>query len=213
MFLSKGLKISMLAVGLISIVGFTRRAALIQEFTLEDSKGANGFSFSLTDGIEPVFGFGNDLTGSVQFNLDNPAKSTGKLVIGIKSLKLTSDQMTENMMGDWCLGVKKFPTATFEVTSATVKPRTKDGIFRGSVTGKLTIHGVTKTVTAEGTAKYLPGAAKVRYGDKDGDLLMLHTEFDFNRFDYNIAKDFDGTLISNRVHVRIDCAATAFKTK
>jgi polyisoprenoid-binding protein YceI len=192
----------LLTCGVLFAFGFTRRAALLQEFTLQDSKGANGFSFNLTDGLEPVFGTGNDITGTVIFNAADPAKSTGTLTIGIKSLKLTSDVMSENMKGSWCLGAEKYPTATFVVD--------KKGVMTGTAVGTFTIHGVSKKITVQGTARYVKNGIKTRFGDKEGDLLVLHTEFDFNRLDYKIGTVLEDTLIANRVHVRIDCAAMAF---
>jgi polyisoprenoid-binding protein YceI len=200
-----------LAVAALSLFGFARRAALIQEFTLEDSKGSNGFTFGLTDGLEPLFGTGSDVTGTVMFNQANPAKSSGKIVIGIKSLKVTSDQMTENMKGSWCLDAAKYPTATFVVESGKLDKTDKNGVLHGTAVGTFTIRGVSKRITVSGTARYVKNGVKTRFGDKEGDLLMLHTEFDFNRFDYKIGMSLDGTLISNRVHVRIDCAAMSFK--
>lgn len=172
-------KSALLGVSVLFVFGFARRSALIQEFSLQDPKGANGFAFSMTDGLEPLHGTGNDVTGTVMFNAENPAKSTGKIVIGVKSLKLTSDQMTENMRGSWCLDAEKFPTATFEVESGKLDKTDKDGV-------------------------------KARFGDKEGDLMILKTEFDFNRFDFKIGTDLADTLISNRVHVMINCAAMSF---
>lgn len=211
MKISKAIKIAACAIAVMSMLGFVRRAALIQEFTLEDSKGSNGFTFGMTDGLEPLFGTGNDVTGTVMFDSENPARSTGKIVIGIKALKVTSEQMTENMKGSWCLDAAKYPTASFVVESGKLDKVDKNGLMHGTAVGTFTVRGISKRITVKGTARYVKNGVKVRFGDKEGDLLMLHTEFDFNRFDYKIGMELDGTLISNRVHVRIDCAAMAFK--
>ena len=199
-----------LGISVLFALGFVRRSALIQEFTLQDPKGANGFAFSLTDGLEPLHGTGNDVSGTVMFNASDPAKSTGKIVIGIKSLRLTSDQMTENMMGSWCLDAAKYPTATFEVESGKLGKTDKDGTMHGTAVGMFTIRGVSKRITVKGTARYVKDGIKARFGDKQGDLMILKTEFDFNRLDYKIGTDLADTLISNRVHVVINCAAMSF---
>jgi polyisoprenoid-binding protein YceI len=202
------IKSALLGFAVVFAFGFARRSALIQEFTLKDSKGANGFAFSLTDGLEPLHGTGNDVSGTAMFNVDEPAKSTGKIIIGIKSL--TSDQMTQNMKQAWCLDAEKYPTATFEVESGKLTKKGKDGTMHGTATGMFTIHGISKRITVQGTAKYVKNGVKTRFGDKEGDLMILKTEFDFNRFDYKIGMDLPDTLISNRVHVQINCAAMAF---
>jgi polyisoprenoid-binding protein YceI len=203
-------KIGLFGLTTLALCGFVRRTTLLQDFTLEDSKGANGFSFSLTDGLEPVFGTGNDVTGLISFNTADPSKSTGSIKIGIKSLRLTSEVMSENMKGSWCLDAEKYPTATFEVKSAKLDKTDKKGIMSGTATGLFTARGISKQITVRGTARYVKGGVKTRFGDKDGDLLMLQCEFDFNRFDYKIGSDLDDKLIGNRVHVRFDCAAMAF---
>ena len=203
-------KSALLIVSVLFVFGFARRSALIQEFSLQDPKGANGFAFSMTDGLEPLHGTGNDVTGTVMFNAENPAKSTGKIVIGIKSLKLTSDQMTENMKGSWCLDADKYPTATFEVESGKLDKTDKDGTMHGTAVGMFTVRGISKRITVKGTGRYVKNGVKARFGDKEGDLMILKTEFDFNRFDYKIGTDLADTLVSNRVHVSINCAAMSF---
>jgi polyisoprenoid-binding protein YceI len=199
-----------LALPLVLLTGFAARRASLQQYDIQDPKGANGFSFSMIDGLEPIHGQGNDVSGSIMLDLEHPEKSKGKVVIGVKALKLTSDVMTNNMMGEWCLDAEKHPTATFEVTSGKVK-KAANGEYEGTATGNLTLKGITKVVSVPVTARLVKGGVKERFGDKDGDLLMFSTKFTFNRFDYEIGKAVKQELLSNKVEVRLSCAGMLYR--
>jgi polyisoprenoid-binding protein YceI len=193
------------------LLGFTRRAFLIQEFNAKDDKGANGFAFTLPDGLEPLHGTGSDVTGTINFNQDDPSKSTGNISIGMSSLRLTSDQMTENMKGEWCLDVAKYPRADFVVKSAKILSK-KENQLIGELKGDLTVKGVTKPVTVTGDARYVKGGIKPRFGDKEGDLLLINAKFSFKRSDFEIAKGaLSPLVVSDKVDVEVRIASMAFK--
>lgn len=201
---------ALLALPFVVLVGFASRRAALQQFEVQDSKGANGFAFSMVDGLEPIHGQGSDVSGTIMLDTEHPEKSKGKVVIGIKSLKLTSEVMTNNMMGEWCLDADKFPTATFEVTSGKVK-KAKNGEYEGTATGNLTIKGITKSVSVPVSAKFVKDGIKERFGDKSGDLLMFSTRFSFNRFDFEIGRAVKEQLLSNKVEVRLNCAGMLYR--
>jgi polyisoprenoid-binding protein YceI len=59
------------------------------------------------------------------------------------------------------LDVQQFPTATFTATSASVPGGITNQAVDVSVTGKLTIHGVTKDVTIKAKAQLVGGKAEI----------------------------------------------------
>jgi polyisoprenoid-binding protein YceI len=182
-----------------------------KEFTLKDDKGANGLSFSMDDGIEPVFGFASGIEGAVMLDLENPEKSSGKVIVKTDTLKLTQEVMSGYMKGEWCLDVEHFPDAVFEVKTVKVKKNDKKaGIMSGTVSGDFTFKGITKPLTAPVTVKFVPGGVKTRFGDKDGDLIVFSTEFSFNRFEHNVGKTVSKDLLSDKVNVRLNCAGMAY---
>jgi polyisoprenoid-binding protein YceI len=200
------------ALSALVLAGFSHRVAAMREFSLEDKKGANGITFSMIGGLEPLNGFGNDVRGSIMFDMDSPEKSSGKVIIGTKSLKVTSDVMSSNMKGGWCLDVDKFPEATFVVSSAKVKKFDKKMMkVTGEVTGDFTIKDVTKKITVPVVATYVPNGVKERFGEIEGDLLMVRADFSFNRFDYEVGKAVKESLLSNKVDVHLSVASMAFK--
>ena len=97
--------------------------------------------------------------GLVRLDPDAPAKSDVKLTFNAAALRVTgkgesqSDvpKVQETMLGDQVLDAKKFPTIVFESTAVTAK-----GVAPTldlTVAGRMTIHGVTKPVTAQVSVK------------------------------------------------------------
>lgn len=88
----------------------------------------------------------------------------------------------------------KFPKATFKGTFITAEPITleKDGIYEVEVSGELTIHGVTKPITTQGTIEVKEGQVftktKFMVAVKDYDIEIPSIVTD------NIAKEIEITV-------------------
>jgi polyisoprenoid-binding protein YceI len=59
------------------------------------------------------------------------------------------------------MNLQQFPNATFTATSGSVAPTSGSGLVDVSAAGKLTIHGVTKDVTATGKAQLTGGKIEI----------------------------------------------------
>jgi polyisoprenoid-binding protein YceI len=92
------------------------------------------------------FGFTNyaglfaGATGSLQLNSAKLGASKLDISIPVDSVTTTVQKLTDELKGDQWFGAAKFPKATF--VSTEVVP-TADG---ATVTGNLTLHGITKPV-------------------------------------------------------------------
>jgi hypothetical protein len=69
---------------------------------------------------------------------------------------------------------EKYPSATFKGKVNEKVDLTKDGETKVTVTGKMTLHGVTKDMTADGTIT------------KKGEDIIVHSVFKIKIADYNI---------------------------
>ena len=86
-------------------------------------------------------------SGVVHLDPDNPSRADVRLEFNAAALRVTGKgesaddvpKVTQTMLNDMVLDVKKYPTITFESTSITAK---------GEVAGRLTIHGTTRPVAA-----------------------------------------------------------------
>lgn len=173
-------------------------------FDMKDPKGVSGLTIDINGKLEPVHGFANDISGNVVFDPADPKATTGKIVVGLKSLYVGSQPMTDSMHQDWCLDIAKFPTAEFELTKVT-DAKTKDGETKFTAVGEFRLHGVSKEMKVSGTATHLPGMIKTRGGMEgvQGDLFVVRTQFQFKRSDFKIAPGLSNDLIGDEVTVKL----------
>jgi polyisoprenoid-binding protein YceI len=97
-------------------------------------------------GITDYYGRFDKLSGSLSFNSGAPEKSSVNITIDMTSIDLPSHELIGELMGTGVFNASAFPTATFKSTSVT-----RTGPNTGTITGDLTLHGVTKPVTLDVT--------------------------------------------------------------
>ena len=171
-----------LAVALALAGSLSLRAAGPRTFTVEPDRsramiavGKSGaFSFAgHTHEVEaPVSG------GIVRLDPDAPSKSDVKLEFNAARLRVTGKgesaddvpKVQEAMIGEMVLDVKKFPTIAFESTSVTAKGAAPS--LDLTVSGRLTIRGTTRPVTAP-VAVRIDGATLTATGK----FLIKQTDF------------------------------------
>ena len=125
--------------------------------------------------------------------LDAP---TGELVFNvlIKSFEFKNALMQEHFNENY-MESDKFPKASFKgkITNISAVGFSKDGSYNVDVTGDLTIHGVTKPVTAKGSISV------------KGETVSAESKFVVQPSDYNIQipKLVEGK-IAKQIEVRID---------
>ncbi|MEO6541742.1 MAG: YceI family protein [Ferruginibacter sp.] len=89
---------------------------------------------------------------------------TGKLAFEatVKSFTFSNPRIQEHFNGAGWMDSEKFPTANFAGTISNLKDVkfNKDGVYKVTVNGDLTIHGVTKPVETTGTVTVNAGAIK-----------------------------------------------------
>lgn len=80
-------------------------------------------------------------------------KGTVAFEANIKAFSFSNPKIQEHFNAEGWMNSDKFPTATFSgtITNPDKVDFAKDGTYKATVTGDLTIHGVTKKVTTEAT--------------------------------------------------------------
>lgn len=195
---------SLLALSLLS----TAVVAAPTTFDFKDPKGVNNIVFQLDAPLESINGTATGISGTVAFDPANPASLTGKLNITANSLHVGNPMMKEHMHGEMWLDVAKHPEITFEVTKVE-DAKTADNVTTAKVTGKLTIKGVTQTVTTPVKLTYLKDKLKARGGNKEGDLLVLRANFTIKRSDFNINKGNGEDKVSDEIQLSLSLAGAA----
>jgi polyisoprenoid-binding protein YceI len=136
-------------------------------------------------------------TGTVTLNDADATKDAFDLTVQADSLDTRNKNRDKDLKGPDFFDVKQFPTLTFKSTA--VK---KTGDTTLEVTGDLTMHGVTKSITVE---MDLTGSGK---GMKGETRTGLETTFTVDRTDYGVSYDPPPAIAND---VRITVAVEAIK--
>lgn len=114
-------------------------------------------SFFSTTPVENIEAFNNEASAAID-------TKTGDVlfIIPIKSFKFEKALMQEHFNDNY-MESDKFPKAEFKGKLADISKINfaKDGTYKTTVAGKITIHGVTKDVTVPGTIQIKNGKAAV----------------------------------------------------
>ena len=156
-------------------------------------------------GMMTVRGHFAELTASGDLYPDQPGRSSVTVTINTASIRTHNEQRDNDLRASNFLEVDKFPTITFKSTK--IEPKSAE---RGTLTGDLTIKGVTHPVTLN----------VVKYGEFD-DPMMGHrigyaAETKINRKDFGMRFDMmlDGKfVVSNDIQINIEGELVEAKEK
>lgn len=123
-----------------------------------------------------VYGAFWDVSGTLTYDTADEASSKIEIVITAASLDTNNERRDGHIQSPDFLDAKQFPEIRF--TSSAVEPL-GDGEY--AITGELTLHGVTREITA--TAVKVGQAAHPRSGKQ---LIGFETRFTFNRSDFDM---------------------------
>lgn len=176
-------KISCLALGL-----FLSVSVFAQTWTWDKMHSQLNFSIKHM-GISFVEGGFKSVTATVTSSKDDLSDAVVELTADVNSLNTGVDMRDNHLKTDAFFDAAKYPTLTFKSTSFT---KVDDKNYQ--VTGDLTLHGVTKSVTLNavfnGTATN-PQSKKTSAG-----FTITGT---INRADFNIGSAFPDAMLSNAV--------------
>lgn len=142
-----------------------------------------------------VYGTFEGPTGAISYSGDNPTMSSFDLTVQTDSIDTRNKNRDKDLKGPDFFDAKQFPTIEFKSTSvsASSEMSAKPGEKMLTVTGDLTLKGVTKSITVPmaytGTGQMM---GQTRIG--------FRTEFTINRQDFGMVKD-PPTMIANEIHI------------
>jgi polyisoprenoid-binding protein YceI len=133
---------------------------------------------------------------------DQPERSKVDVTINTASIRTHNEQRDNDLRGSYFLEIEKYPTITFKSTRIETKGKDKEaGPLDGTMTGDLTIKGVTKPVTLN-VAKY------GEFNDPSmGHRIAYAAETKINRQDFNMKFDamLDGKfVVSHDIQINIE---------
>lgn len=140
------------------------------------------------------------------FRFDPKTKTGGgRITVDVASIDTGIPLRNEHMRSGQWLDAEKTPLIIFETTK--VQSRGGDN-YR--VTGKITMRGVTRTVTTNATLKYRAASADTQKAGFTGNVVLLTTNFNLKLSDFGIkiSGPAEGK-VSNNVTVAVRAYATA----
>lgn len=180
-------------------------------FNFEDPKGVNTISFLMDAPLESINGTANGVSGEVTYNPAEPTKISGTIVLQTKTLTVPNSVMEEHIHGEKWMNVAEYPTISF--TAKVLKNiQTTDKTVKGDLTGTMTIKDVSQEISVPVTITHLPGKLEARSnGAMKGDLLVLRSNFMFNRSEFNINPGQNLDKVADDVEIRLALAGYAEK--
>lgn len=150
--------------------------------------------------VSNVRGEFTKVTGTIRFDSDNPAASSVEAAIDASSINTREAQRDTHLKSADFLDSDKFPTITFR--SKHIEPREGGG----TVTGDLTIHGVTREITL--TVEDLTPEVQDPWGKR---RIGASATTKLNRKDFgvawNAALETGGLVVGDEVKVNIEVEA------
>jgi polyisoprenoid-binding protein YceI len=155
--------------------------------------------FTVRHFVSPVDGRFRDFDGLIKYDAQNPAGSSVEFTVQAASISTENDDRDKHLKSPDFFDVVKFPALSFTSTKVVAK-----GANAFDVTGNLTMHGVTKTVTIPAT---FLGVMKMQKGEKAG----FQSTFTLNRLDYGVAWnraiEGGGAMLGDEVTVNVNIEA------
>jgi polyisoprenoid-binding protein YceI len=157
-------------------------------------------TFQVRHLITKVRGSFADFGGTIELDAEHPERSSVSVTIQAASITTRQPDRDTHLRSADFFDVERFPTLAFVSTS--IAPRGND-VY--DVTGTLTIHGVSKTVTLPvthlGTAKDPWGVEKAAF---ETDITINRKDFGLN---WNAALETGGFLVGDDVEVTCNIEA------
>ena len=182
---------------LAGILSLAAPMAMAQTSTWVPDKAHSEVDFSILHlSLSKVHGRFGNIGGSIVMNDSDVTKSTVNVTIDVSTVNTGVDGRDNDLKSDHFFDVAQFPTATFVSTSVA------KGAGGLTVTGNLTLHGVTKPVTlnVEGPTGPVQGMDKKQHAGFSATTTISRTAF-------GIAPKVPSTMVGDEVQLNIELDA------
>jgi len=156
------MKIGMTALAVAAFTTAISTAAMAADYVIDTKNAHASINFRIKHlGFSWIVGRFDKFSGTFSYDDKNPDASKVKIEIDTTSVDTNHAERDKHLRGADLLDTEMFPTATFESTSVKAS-----GPDKAAITGKLTLHGVTKDVTID--AQRVGGGKDPWGGYRDG---------------------------------------------
>jgi polyisoprenoid-binding protein YceI len=180
-----------------------------QKFDFKDPKGVNNAVFKLDAPLEAITGSANGISGTVIFDSENPAATTGKITVASTSLHVPNPLQKEHLQSGAWMDVKRHPEITF-VVKELKHAKTAGEATTADAVGTFTARGVAKELTVPVKLTFLKGKLGARTnGQMQGDLLVIRANFSIKRSDFGINPKAPEDKVADTIDITLSIAGAA----
>jgi len=180
------------------------QAPSTQTFTFGKAKPAQQLAtVESSTSLETFTGKTSTLSGKVTVNRAKK-KVQGSIEVDARTIQTGIPLRDEHMRGEQWLDTNKQPLLKFTIKD--VKKVSGDDF---KVTGEFSMRGVSKSVTADVKAKYIPAGAATKKAGFQGDVLHVDAKFSIKLSDYGITISGPATgKVADEVTIQLSAFGT-----
>jgi len=191
---------------LVGLAGAVHAAPLTFDF--KDPKGVNNAVFKLDAPLEAINGSASGISGTVSFDPDNPAATTGQIVVAADSLHVPNPVMKGHLHGAQWMDVAQHPEIRFVLRELKNVRATGDTTLADAA-GTLTLKGVAREMTVPVRLTYLKDKLGLRVPNLKGDLLVIRANFTIRRSDFGINPAAPQEKVADAIDITLSIAGAA----
>jgi polyisoprenoid-binding protein YceI len=176
------------------ILAIAAPLAVAQTSTWVPDKAHSSVDFTILHmGLSNVHGHFGNIGGSITLDEADVSKSKVNVTIDVTTVDTGVSMRDNDLKSENFFDVAKFPTATFESTSVA---KSGNGL---TVSGNLTLHGVTKPVVlqVEGPTGPIPGMDKKPHPGFSASTIVSRTAF-------GLGTKYPSSMLGDDVKLNID---------
>jgi polyisoprenoid-binding protein YceI len=182
--------------------------AVPESFDFKDPKGVNNAVFKLDAPLEAVNGSANGISGTVTYDPENPAATSGRLVVTTSSMTVPNPMQNQHLHSANWLDAAHYPEITFQ--SKELKSVKTDGnVTSALATGTFTLKGISKELTIPIKLTYLKDKLSARVPNLQGDLLVIRANFTIRRSDFNLMPGKMEDKVSDNIDLSLSIAGAS----
>jgi polyisoprenoid-binding protein YceI len=182
--------------------------AATQTFDFKDPKGVNNAVFKLDAPLEAISGNATGVSGTVNFDPENPAATHGKIVVAASSLHVGNPMQQQHLLSDKWMDAAKYPEISFEAKDLK-NVKTSGDVTTADVTGTFTLKGTSKEITVPVKFTFLKDKLGQRVPNMKGDLLVIRSSFTVKRSDFGIMPGQAEDKVSDAIELTLSIAGAS----
>lgn len=181
--------------GLLAIALFVTTTVFAAVTLWKNDKAHSQLQFTVTHlGLTDISGTFNDFDVTVRSEKDDFSDAVFELTAQVASIDTRVEARDNHLKSADFFDAEKYPAITYKSTAIKKKGKNKY-----KLTGDLTMHGVTKSVTMD-----LLYRGKLVNEEKGTETVGFQLTGEINRSDFNVGSAFPAPMLSDVIQIKAD---------